>query len=92
MKLKLILRFLYFSYHTIRNSHKFLNFILFFLLLWLIIRKWKQQATKRRETREQKVMLANSAFNSLFLGPPLQQSKTVSNSDLISEFGKLFDD
>ncbi|WOL06182.1 SAC3 family protein B isoform X1 [Canna indica] len=53
--------------------------------LKLILRKWKQQATKRRETREQRIMLASQALSSLSTGPPFHQcrfSSRLADSEL----------
>ncbi|KAJ0977607.1 hypothetical protein J5N97_013081 [Dioscorea zingiberensis] len=41
-----------------------------------ILRKWKEQALIKRETREQKLYLASVALSSLSLGPPIRLSGT----------------
>ncbi|KAG0478479.1 hypothetical protein HPP92_013198 [Vanilla planifolia] len=50
-----------------------------------ILRKWKKHSAQRRESREQKEFLANSALSSLSLGPPvcqIQSQQTLSNGAL----------
>ncbi|XP_015573320.1 SAC3 family protein B isoform X3 [Ricinus communis] len=43
--------------------------------LKLIIRIWKRRASKQRELREQRQIVANAALSSLSLGPPIRQAK-----------------
>ncbi|KAJ9182012.1 hypothetical protein P3X46_006050 [Hevea brasiliensis] len=43
--------------------------------LKLIIRLWRRRASKQRELREQKQIVANAALSSLSLGPPIRKAK-----------------
>lgn len=43
-----------------------------------IIRLWRRRASKQRELREQRQIVANAALSSLSLGPPIRKAKDVS--------------
>ncbi|OAY55893.1 SAC3 family protein B isoform X4 [Manihot esculenta] len=43
--------------------------------LKLIIRLWRRRASKQRELREQRQIVANAALSSLSLGPPIRKAK-----------------